>query len=355
MEEQSSDYKRYGSFCCGDITKKISGLVANGKHINDKQKLEAKSVGLECVSKTTNQNYNLYKHKDCGHKSYFQPTHVRRNNIKCHTCFMNNLSTMCSKTGTNLIHHVRGNYYKLIRDCGHEVVSTASNIENYSGNCNICFDEKLKTVSLQNGYEYISKESGGYRKIRFNNCGHEKVSHQSQLQLGNVVCQECELNTLIYDAEKVGLRFINILQDGYALYHLPCGCHREIRIDKVRLNSWICQECDKTYYNQPSNVYLYQMTDCGFSWLKLGFSKDSANRVKFYGNNETCEVELLCEIKFDTGYSAKEFEKNLHRKYSNQKLNRVEMKKYHNKGGFTECYPLTLKVTLLDELKGKNE
>lgn len=336
----------------GFVTEKINKLEPVLKPITDKQIEEAKQVGLTCISKSTDPNKNLYKFNDCGHFAYLQPTHVRRNSFVCVTCYVQKASKDFSKKNIQFLYRNGNGSMLCLLPCGHENSFTNQSFSNYeSEKCSDCFEEKLKEYCEYFGYEYIELEDKGYRKVRFKSCGHEKSTHQTQIVKGNVVCRICEEQKEIDLCLKNDLKIIQKLEDRYRLFELPCGHQKKIRLDHAIGNSWYCDECEDNFYTKPSSVYLLYIEDSGFSWLKLGFSRNVDIRISSYGLSNSSKVTLISKVDFDKGSDALKFEKNLHNKFHKLKISKKTMKNFHKSNGYTECYP----VSYLQEIKNEIE
>lgn len=343
-------YKKYNY---GLFINLITGLETIDKPVNLKQAEEAETVGLAIIKRSNDPNMNLYKFSTCGHVQYLQPTHVRRNNVKCLTCFMKAEVDRLYVTGHVLLHRVKGTVRKVRKPCGHviEVQNTSIGLEPW---CSQCFENELKEYTKSINAEYIGIESESYRRIRFKSCGHEKVVHQSQIQKRNPVCRICfdkELSERkCKEAEANGLTALNKVDSYYWNYKLPCGCIKILRSDHVRDNSWLCDVHSDSHYTKPSFIYLLRIKSENFEWLKLGYSKDINLRTSNYGLPAESVVKLLSQVYFDKGSTAFQAERDLHKKYKSYRLCRKEMQQWHKANGHTECYPVSLEFILMDEL-----
>lgn len=339
----------YKKFNKGLFTDLIEGIKTTDKPVNQSQLEEAKEVGLDLLKRSNNPNYNFYKFNGCGHTAFLQPTHVRRNNVECKTCQHEKVVNLAMVSGDHILFRTKPSTYMVIRNCGHTVESATSNIGVARQRCSLCFDDSLKESADTNGYIYLGSEGGSYRKIKFKKCKHEKIVQFSQIVKGNAVCRECQELDYKKQAEENGLTLLNRTQDRYAVYELPCGCQKELRIDHVADGSWICDTHSDTYYSKPSMVYLLEIKKDNFSWLKLGFAKNLELRTTGYGLKDAV-VTYVKTVPFETGRKAMLFEKALHSKLKESKLHKDLMKEYHTSSGHTECYPVELKDVILQEL-----
>lgn len=344
----------YSKFNKGLFTNLIDGIKTIDKPINQSQANEASLVGLVLLKRSNNPNYNLYRFVECGHTAYMQPTHVRRNNIECKTCLLERNTQKLAISNDQLLFWIKPSTYKVLRGCGHIVDTNVVNIREDREKCSLCFEENLHKVSIDYGYTYLGVSNGSYRKIQFNECGHQKVLHQSQILLGNAVCRICHEDKYKTQAEEKGLILLHRTQDRYAEYKLPCGCTKELRLDHVADGSWLCDIHNDTHYSKPSLVYLLEITKGDFTWLKLGFAKNLELRTNGYGLKDA-SISSLKTIPFATGREAMLFEKNLHAKFKKYKLSKELMKSYHTFSGYTECYPVQLMDVILAELQQLEE
>lgn len=346
---------RYKPFNKGLFDGAVNGPHRHIRPITEKQRIEADLVGLDVICSSTDPNKNLYKYRDCGHLEYLQPTHVRRNNFRCDTCQHTKEVAEANNSDILLLFKTKCNYRLYLRPCGHLFEGTVQTVKKAKGYCHQCFEESMLAVAGNNGYEVIGYSGAGKRTIRFKDCGHEKVAHQTQLFKGNVVCRECLLNEHIAAANEQGLVFISQTTDRYNIYKLPCGHEKELRQDHAQDGVWLCSHCGDSHYNKPSNVYIIKFTHQDFSWLKFGFAKHVSLRVNSYGVPQGTTKELLDILPFRSGYEAMQFEKGVHRKYKHLRYHKKKMIEYHTFNGFTECYPIAALDLLQKELEKVKE
>lgn len=347
-------YHRLKSFNSGLLTNLVSGLVVVDKSITEKQRDEADAAGLTLISKSSSPNYNLYKFKSCSHTSFLQPTHVRRNAFKCETCYVNTLSLSINLLGDFFVCRLDSTKQKVIRSCGH-VFNThhAHKRKMEISKCSSCFEEALQKIASDHNYEVLSFEGGSWKDVKLKECNHVKSVHISQILKGNIVCRVCAEDAHIRIVEDNGLKLLKRNEDRYNEYLLPCGCRKVIRKDHAEGNNWLCSTCNNSHYSKPSNVYLLEIGNKEFKWLKLGFAKDIYLRIKNYGLSKDSKVILLSSVNFNNGYDALLFEKSLHKKYKSRRLDPKFMESYHTFNGHTECYSLDVKDELLEEISLK--
>ena len=203
-------------------------------------------------------------------------------------------------------------------------------------------------------------KNANYRTYRFNNSSKCKRKHEQEIQIGmvrnnNFRCNQCHQIKLESEAKAVGLTLIGEGRNAtYRTYRCnKCKYKQEIQTGNVRNNSFICNTCEETSRDLPSNVYLLKIKHKDNEWIKLGYAKSIKTRIQQYQLPKRTIVKRCKVIKFETGREAHEFEASLHKKYIRKRLPIKKMKKYH-KFGFRECYPMKMLDTLMDELESKS-
>lgn len=358
LEEVIMTYKILKPFNKGTFTNLLedSIKVLPEKPINQSQFDEGKTLGLTLICRTTDPNYNYYKNDKCGHFAFYQPTHVRRNNISCKTCLLNSYAEQAFEKGFHYLFSMDSVFRLYIKPCGHISSMSPQSVRTYEWKCNDCFEESLEKSANKHGYVYDkhdSRHSGSYRYIKFVSCGHEKNVIHQQITRGNVVCRICIEDDITKKCESIGLTTVENLSDRYRIFKLPCGHHKKLRVDHAMCGSYLCEHCDDSQYTKPSKLYLIRFDSDEFSWLKLGYAKDIDNRKSNYGICPTVSHELLFQHDFEKGYDALLFEKDLHRHFKQFRLHSKFMKQFHKNNGFTECYPVTMQDAILNEIERK--
>lgn len=328
----------------------------------DKIKREAEDAGLILLRNADRsygksyQNYKEYRFKECGHTQYCQPTHVRRKNIKCNTCFITDIEQTLNKNGYTLISHEGHSVYKIMRkECGHAYSLNLTAIRTKTTDrCSICYEEKIAQECLPMGLELVSKTEqrpGQYRRYRFITCGHEIETCPEAVRNGRFECKICISNEFASEVAQQGLIVLpGSTKKGYRYFNLPCGCQKEIRMGHARQGSWICENCNVTPLTSKSNVYLLKIQTKDFSWLKLGFAKEINIRKSNYGlPSESC-ITTLKVIPVGSGHLALALEKSIHNLFKVHRLDKYKMREYHKFNGHTECYPLELETPLMEAL-----
>ena len=350
-------YKRYDTFYAGLFTGLVNGIKQTSKEVSETHRVEAEENGLELLTRTNRPGYNFYKFKECGHKRYLQATHVRRGNVKCNTCKVEQMIKLCREKGIHLLYIIGDGKGLALNKCGHLV--TVYNKHNNTFYCKICYEQKLKD-SCNGDYSYVGtkgEEIGPYRYVKCNTCGTEKKVQLIQLKKKNVVCRKCAEEVYKQQALDAGLVLNGKCSDNVVdidkkrNYTLPCGHVKDIRLDHVRNMRFECSECEESSYSKPSTVYLLKITTPEFECLKFGYTRNVKTRIHVYCLRDAVASEII-SVPFKTGHEAHAFEVNIHRKYKDKRLNKNLMKNYMRNGG-TECYPMEMKDVLIAEINKK--
>lgn len=336
----------------------------NLKHIE-----EAEKVGLKLLDESplikengiADYNYKRYQFLSCGHENFFQPTHVRRNHIKCNFCFETEIVEKLLLANLKLVSKGSSTQQVIVENlsCGHtyEIYKASRNKRTSDTGCKQCYEDKLEKEASEQNLQLIgiSSKGGTYRQYKFNLCGHKQDIVAQCIPVGRFRCQQCKEDKYKAEASLVGLEYIGLANNTKyecqrRIYKLPCGCSKELRMDHAASGSYLCDNCEGSYYQKPSMVYLLKMHTKDFSWLKFGFAKDMQNRLSNYGFEG--DVEILLTKQFETGLEAMRFEKAVHKKYKEILYPKAFMKKYLKHNGFTECYPLEFEQILIKEING---
>lgn len=313
-------------------------------------------MGLTLMSdlKDYKINNRFYKFNTCGHIQQITIHSVRvGKRSRCNVCFDVEIEARAKLIGLTLINKlstVSGKRWFKFIDCQHE-------IETYTGaykiKCQECVEEQLKKEALSIGYSIIEKgNKGGYRLYKAQ-CGHTSLLSTSSIRKNKVKCWQCMEDGYVNRAKEFGAVCINSNETCKANERtliLKCGCTKNVRSDVIMSGYITCPTHDDYYYNQPSSVYLIKITQNNFSWLKLGYAKVVDKRVKNYGLNDNSEIEIIKVLPVETGKIAYEIERIIHSKFNSKRINSEIMKNYHEKSGFTECYPLDMLDNLLEVL-----
>lgn len=318
-------------------------LKPNTKHIS-----EAKAVGLALLGAGINKYLRLYKIASCGHTQNIAPQNVRDRSFRCKVCIKEKLNKEAKFAGVTLIGDGRNSNYRAYRlACGHVIDLQPSHVRiKQLSKCPFCKQENRERDAESAGIEIISKGRNCDHRIYRLACGHTKEISLHSVRTKSFKCEECQLDKITQEANRVGLEIVGAGRNcAYRAYKLSCGHIQEIHMGGVRSGLFSCHQCEGTHRTQPSEVYLLRVTSCGFTWLKLGYTKLVNSRIGQYRLPEDSQVEILAVCDFDTGENAHAFEIGIHKLHRKHKLCPSLMKKYHQ-NGYSECYPIYMEATL---------
>ena len=301
-------------------------------------------------------HYRRYKSNDCGHEQDIQITQVRRNGAMCNICISFKHEQEAEEVGLKLIGKGKTKDYRKYKflSCGHEQEIRLDSVRNDSFECKTCFINELKIKIKPLGLKYIESLNGRKHRFKINKCGHYLDVIPASLFRRNqksVNCKHCFEEQLKIDALN---RNLKILDKGKTSKHYiyliqECGHEQEIRYDHAANGSFICHKCEITHSKLPSKVYLLELNNGVFKWLKFGFGKSVKARIERYTLVKNTKIKKIKVINFNSGLKAMNFEQSIHKKYKHKKITKKKMMKYM-KQGFTECYPIEMKNILHKEL-----
>ena len=173
----------------------------------------------------------------------------------------------------------------------------------------------------------------------------------------NGFCETCFDLKLVIEAKEQGIEYLpneKPTKTDNKVYKLSCGCIKNLSPARVRDGAFECKIHDKRFadYSRSAFVYLIKFDIGGYNFLKVGFTFDTKGRLRRYQRYGVKEsyVTRLMELPFSNAERALEFEKKLHNKYKNFKLDRNIIKKFIS-NGYTECYPISMMGDLLNEMR----
>lgn len=326
---------------------------------------EAERVGLKIIGSPSKLNYRLYCHLECGHTAEYVVAAVRqaskKKNVRpyrCLSCSKDALQKEAKQAGLILYgesHKVGKNkWYLYAADCGHTLERRREQIRRGEWKCNACIDAKLDVEADDADLNLIGKgKDKAFRKYQFRSCGHVKEITTANVRLKAFHCDVCfwEDKNEILQRRGVVLLGTSHTRDKYLFKFIQCGHIREIALKNAMDGSFVCHECEDTWYTQPSNVYLLQMTIASESWLKLGVAKVVETRVKQYGLPSATKVEPLSVVATQSGQHALRIESQLNQEFGQFRYSPDDMKRWHRYSGFTECYPVSLLPSLQKALE----
>jgi hypothetical protein len=324
---------------------------------------DAEKVGLVFIGNASKSDKRNYL-KKCGHSQEYTPAEVSNMSTSptCYSCRKEELSDIARSLGIEPQDTVIKSSTLFKLSCGHLKKVDILNAR-VSLNCKTCYEQNIICIAKDYGYIDISLSKKGphFRSFKSKKCGHQRDIQVHDLltrKRAKMVCVECISSKHTQEAALQGLVIEGVAENGdpnYRSYSLPCcGKLKDIEVTHVRKGTWTCCSCNITYASLPSNIYLLEITLNSHKWLKVGFARNVDHRVKTYNLQEGAIVEKLYIVPFKVGKSAITFEKQLHKKFKSYRLTPKNMRVFQE-SGFTECYPISMKDTLLEELRRLND
>lgn len=316
----------------------------------EKLKAEAESAGCELIGfSEINKQYRKYSIKSCGHVQDIRTESIRKNCFRCRQCFIDSIYKACE--GTTFEPIIEDGYsYKFKAVC--KVCGAVGNkTVKLVGKCSNCIELKEKELAKNNGATWATRLSGPNR-LYLLDCGHYITAKAPRISAGIFECKQCNSDRFIYHASLSETEIIdsNTNDKSRVLCKLKCGCVTEVRRDAIYRGRVYCKTHDYNFYSNPNGLYLIELQNGDFSWLKLGMSLDVERRISDYKLSDDTTYTVLKYIKIKSGYEAIKVENKLHKKYDEFNLDKNLMYKYML-SGFTECYPISIKENLLLELE----
>ena len=348
-----------------------SGLFTN--LINQKYKLvpkpplelqvvEAKAKGLTLVSRTDHRCYGFYKIDECGHDLFLHYGAVRKMHMgskpKCHTCTLKKHVESANKKSLTFIKYTTSNKSEAMyvhQKCGHSSMLKIGNValsseESYT--CTTCFEERISKEAIETGIELLGAGSTLAQRLYKLPCGHTKSIPHASIPEGAFRCRVCQEDQYEREAELAGIvyhRGVKASHYDKRVYTLKCGCVKELGIGCVKRNAFECKNHSERFidFTVPITVYIIKVIAESDTYLKLGFAMDVKGRIVRYGlKNSTANI-IHC-LSFENGEHAVAFEKLLHAKYKDKRIDPEHMRN-HMYNGFTECYPTEMLNVFIDE------
>jgi T5orf172 domain len=328
--------------------------------LNIRLRKEALEMGLDLLGPSTDgvlarRNYRFIK---CGHIRNIATGDIRERSVSCTECREDKIKKDCERLGLELLRFTGKDTIREVKfkDCGHVRELYLHHFADETIKCQLCCDKELAEHVDSFGIDVIEAVPGAKRKIRFRNCQHEKIVGLSNLKSNSVSCGICLTQKLADEATESGLVYLGSLPGKLHRYRAPCGCEVNANPGHIRKGHWKCRPCEKSHYDFPSKIYLYHLVfKDGAEILKLGYARNPQARLLDYKLNSEESFESLIEVEYDKGIDAFNAERVIHKKYKPNVLSKEHARMYLTESGFTECYPISMKDTLLEELRRLND
>jgi len=248
--------------------------------------------------------------------------------------------------GLELISHELVNDAKLYRfvACGHEKRIQVGHVRNGTFKCRVCQVKNYSNLCKEHGIEIIGEADNGdanYKKIKFKDCGHERLATLQSAKIGTVLCTVCQEARFKENAVNSGCKFIGGAEDHrYGVYELPCGHSNVVQHGNIKRSIFRCVECKSSYKTRKSYVYIVKLRSLNFEFIKIGFAAHPARRLKSMLKEGTT-FEILDVLEFESGIEANKYETNLHTALQHHRV-KSKITKQLLKSGWTECFYLSV-------------
>ena len=308
---------------------------------------EAFNAGVILRGPGSSAHYRSYTIQKCGHTLNITTQSVRDSCFECKICTEKEFIAEAEKIGLTLLGEastaldvsIASSNYRLYRidTCEHEQNFKLSHVREGSFNCNECKIEDIENLAYHSGWEYVGRnKSNGLHNVQCLKAGHPAEMETGRLGTGKIQCVDCFEDNLRAEANRLQLTFLgdanrNLFDANYRLYSCNrCQNEMTLKFGHLKTGAFLCEYCDDSYLDFPSNVYLLHITTGQFDWLKLGYSKDIISRIERYGLSKECSFTILKALPYDTGRSAKKKELSIHAKYKNEYRLDANQMKHHS-------------------------
>ncbi|MDA9059737.1 hypothetical protein N9K33_04685 [Planktomarina temperata] len=339
---------------------------------------EAKDKGLLKVSGPLKGGYREYKPINCEHRLRRHPIKIKEiiDKYECEKCRWISWQEQASKKGLQLLKKAKAGkcryeFLNGFEGCKHTIDLTPakvrSKIERYM--CEDCEMNLLAKQSKRGKISWINNVKGkkGIHCWRFKNCGHYQEIAKQAVKNNQFHCSICHDEKLKREADEHGYILLGDASNGKVNYkryrHKKCGQDADYALSNMRLNSY-CQHCEKSSWNDQSNVYLLELSYLGNdtlaakTWLKLGHAKDLQKRIEQYGLptdlSISHDIKIIEVIETESRYEASNLETTIGSSFRDYRLKEQEMKEYHKQSGASECYESVVKNKIKSKMVEQN-
>jgi hypothetical protein len=250
-------------------------------NIKSKHKREGKNAGYTLIGAGKNKDYRTYRCDKCKYLSEYQPTHIRKKNVRCANCYLEQLKSEAKKASFNLLDagtDPERRLYECVVCKAERELYTAS-VRNGEVRCQTCLEQRLETEASKKRFTIVGKgRAAEYRLYSCIECGHQQERQTPDVRVGNIACESCSIGILEADAREKELTLIGECgQDGYRLYQFDsCGHEQALQMSHVREGRFECKQClQEKHEAEAINVGLtligkgskpkfrkYQFVDC---------------------------------------------------------------------------------------------
>lgn len=249
------------------------------------------------------------------------------------------------------------NYCKIVfKSCGHSKDVVISSIGSKLSYCDICFENNLKELLFDKGFELITKLRYGtakssyeYRLCRCNQCGNFVFTLPNQIYgKGKIECSVCNFNFYKHLARSKGYTLINRVDKDSLLLQCSCGNEFSYQGSNLKHSTPKCTCCGRK--DNGSYCYLFKIENCFGTFIKIGKSNNPYLRHLRFSEDNLNTYIFLGAKKFVTETEAVKFEKYMLKKYASFNLSSCFSKLFIS-NGFTEVFSDEILNFVLEDIK----
>lgn len=192
---------------------------------------------------------SIYLCKICKEKYTLLNKLVEDGEFICPKCIIDENIDILKEKGISLEYKSNNKrVYKFI-NCEHYITLNDDKKINYDEKCPKCELNAIKEEAKAVGLELLLKVDDKNGFYRFDKCDHtQKIAFEDVNN--NVVCDTCKSEKRRIDAKKLGLQYIQEINEEYGLYIcIKCNLEQKLRFstieEKISLNQkTLCGKCD---------------------------------------------------------------------------------------------------------------
>jgi len=218
-----------------------------GRDATEKLTREAAQAGLSITGPGRAAAYRMYRFASCGHSQEFATSAVRQLRFRCQSCLEATRAREATSNGLELVGPGERPGYRRYRfqACGHEIEAQVTHARGGNVRCRVCTQDKHITEATAVGVELLGPGSDAHtRSYRFTVCGHTQEAHVTAVRDSRVQCRRCIEDRFEREALATGLVLLGPgAASRYRRYRFAaCGHEVEYTPSTVR-DGVRCMQC----------------------------------------------------------------------------------------------------------------
>jgi len=202
--------------------------------------------------------------------------------------------------------------------------------------------DKIVAEAAAMGVELVGFSEKSYKKRLYKilSCGHTVDLEVANVRSGRFGCKPCTKDRMESDAAANGMTIIGPGKDcNRRMYRfIDCGHEQECAAMDVRHCGVVCHQCNITYLDKPSEIYVLLIENGGEQIIKLGYTRNMYRRQIGYSLPSDTKVTQIYQRKFKTAREAIQMEKLAHKKLKGIKMKPDAVSHIMRGDGRSECY-----------------